>query len=212
MSRRRLLAASFFSVVIAAVLAVIVYTEHVNASQTVGVWMLVHNVSGGAPYASGDVQHVEMRSDSGALNYQSVGPDAFHGRYAQNLSSGDVLRQDDLIPVSMESEVALTVQNPPPLNTGDRVDIFATFANAQQALVGKGVLIEAVSGGSITVLVPVQDEASWVAIGASSVPLHVARTALGAQTSGPPLSATDAIRVLCGAPCSAPTPVTAAGP
>ena len=212
MSRRRFLAASFFSLVIAAVLAVIVYTEHVNASQTVGVWMLVHNVSGGAPYASTDVQHLELRSDSRQLNYQALGPDAFRGRYAQNLSGGDILRQDDLIPVSMESEVALAVQDPPPLNTGDRVDIFATFANAQQALVGRGILIEAVSGGSLTVLVPAQDEASWVAIGASSVPLHVARTALGAPATGPPMSATDAIRVLCGSPCSAATPVTAAGP
>src|SRR5207237_6934484 len=140
-SRRRFLAASFFSLVIAAVLAVIVYTEHVNASQTVGVWMLVHNVSGGAPYASTDVQHLELRSDSRQLNYQALGPDAFRGRYAQNLSGGDILRQDDLIPVSMESEVALAVQDPPPLNTGDRVDIFATFANAQQALVARGILI-----------------------------------------------------------------------
>jgi hypothetical protein len=211
-NRRRFLAASFFSLVIAAVLAVIVYTEHVNASQTVGVWVLTHNVVAGSVYSSNDVERVETRSDSAGSNDEEAGPNAMAARYAQNLSQGDVLRQDDLVPLSAQSEVALTVQDPPPLNSGDRIDVYASLGNQQQALIGRGLIVETVSGGSITVLISAQDEPSWIAIGSSSVPLHVARTVAGARVEAPPMSADDAIHLLCGDACAAPPSVTASGP
>ena len=212
MINRRLLAAGFLSVVIAAVLAVIVYTEHVNATQTVSVWLLTHNVTGGAIYGAADVQRLEVHPQGAAFDYESRGPDGQPRRYAHDLSAGDILRQDDLIPASSQAEVAVTVQNPPPLNAGDRVDVFATYGGQQQALIGRGILIETVSAGALTVLVPVADEQAWVAVGSSNVALHVARAALGAQVDGPPLSPGEAIRILCGNACSSNGPSVTATP
>jgi len=42
----------------------------------------------------------------------------------------------------------------------------------------------------------------WVALSSSNVALHVARAVPGARTADTPLSADDAIRILCGAACS----------
>lgn len=212
MNRRRVVAAGFLTAVIVAVLAVIAYTEHVNAAQTVSVWVLTHTVTGGAPYAGQDVQRVEMRAPSGDFNYLSLGPDAYAGRYARNLNSGDILRQDDVVPAGQQVEVAITVQDPPPLSPGDQVDIFATFAGDQQALIGRGVEVETVSAGALTILIPAADEQAWVAVGSSSVALHVARAAPGSAPESSPVSAESAIRLLCGAPCSVSVEGASASP
>lgn len=201
------MAAALLTLVIAAVLGVIVYTEHANATATVGVLVLTHNVTGGAPYAASDVQRVEVHANGDAFNYQTRSPDAEASRYARDLSAGDILRQDDLVPRSAQAEVAVTVQAAPQLNAGDTVDVFASYAG-QQALIGRGVLIETVNAGALTLLVPAADEQPWVAVGSSNVPLHVARVAPGARVDGPPVGAGDAIRLLCGSACSASGPLT----
>ena len=206
MNRTRLVAAVLLSAVIVAVLGVIVYTEHLNATQTVSVWVLEHNVTGGARFAASDVQRMEVHPQGADFNYSSAAPDAQPSRYVRDLSTGDILRQDDLTPVASQAEVAVTVQNPPPLSAGDRVDVFATYAGQQQALIGRSILVETVAAGVLTVLVPVADEQAWVAVGSSNVALHVARTAPGANVDGPPISAGEAIRILCGNACSASAP------
>lgn len=208
MNRRRAAAAALLSLVIAAVLGVIVYTEHVNATQTIGVFVLTHDVSGGAVYSAADVQQVEIHAGGGAFNYQTHAPGGGTSRYARDLSRGDILRQDDLAPATSEAEVAVTVQAPPPLNAGDRVDVFAAYSGQQQAMIGRGIVVETVNAGALTLLVPANDEQEWVAVGSSSVPLHVARTMPGSQVDGPPVSASDAIRLLCGSPCSVPGSTT----
>lgn len=206
MSRRRFIAAGFLSAVIAAVLAVIVYTEHATATQTTSVWMLTHDVTGGAPYAASDVQQVMIHAEGSGFNYETLGPSSFAGRYARNLNSGDILRQDDIVALDTEAEVAVTVQDPPPLTAGDRIDIFATFNGDQQALIGRSIQVETVAGGVLTILVPVADEQAWVAVGSSSVALHVARGATGPPGDPQPVSATGAIRLLCGVACGAASP------
>ena len=193
------------SVVIAAVLGVIVYTEHANATATVGVLVLTRDVTGGAPYAASDVQRVEIHANQGSFNYETSGPDVQPSRYARDLSAGDILRRDDLVPASAQAEVAVTVQAAPALTAGDTVDVFAAYAG-QQALIGRGVRVETVNAGALTLLVPVADEQAWVAVGSSNVPLHVARVAAGAHADGPPVGADDAIRLLCGSPCGAAGP------
>ena len=203
MNRRRLLAAAFLSAVIVAVLGLIVYTEHVNASETIAVWVLTHDVAGGAQYASGDVQSVEVHAQSGDFNYARQSPMEYQARYARNLSVGDILRVDDLVPATAESEVAITVQDPPPLAPGDRIDVFATYAGDEEALIGRDIQVETVAAGALTILVATSDEQAWVAVGSSNVALHVARAVPGSQVDGPPITASDAIRILCGAACGA---------
>jgi hypothetical protein len=201
MSRRRLAAAMFFSAVIVVVLGVIVYTEQTNATRTVSVWMVTHDVSAGTSFSADNVQLVQVRGGSGDFNFQVDGPAAFHARFARALLVNDILRSDDLVPVTAQSEVAITVADAPPLVAGEDMDVFAALTGDQQVLIGHDLVVYAVAGGSVTVLVPVADEASWIAIGASNVALHVALTVPGAQLAPSPLSADAAIHSLCGVAC-----------
>jgi hypothetical protein len=203
MSRRRLAAAMFFSAVIVLVLGVIVYTERTNATQTISVWVVTHDVSAGSPYEAADVQLIQLRAATGDFNYEVRGPASFQARFARSLSVNDILRGDDLVAVTAQSEVALTVEDPPPLTGGDDVDIYAAVAGDQQVMIGHDVIVDTVSGGSITVLVPAVDEAAWVSVGSSNVALHVALTVVGAQLAPSPLSADEAIHQLCGSACAA---------
>jgi hypothetical protein len=201
MSRRRLAAALFFSAVIAAVLGVIVYTEQMNATQMASVWVVTHDVVAGTPFSSNNVELVEVRSGSGDFNFEVDGPSTFHALFVRSLTTNDILRSDDLIAASAESQVAITVEDAPPLAPGENIDIYAAVPTGQQVLVGHDLVVNTVSGGSITVLVPVADEPAWIAIGASNIALHVAMTVPGSQLAPPPLSANTAINILCGAAC-----------
>ncbi len=201
----------FFSAVIVVVLALIVYTEQVNATQTVSVWVVTHDVAAGAPFNAADVQLVQIRAGSGDFNYEIKGPAAFNALFARNLVVNDLLRDDDLIPVTADSEIAITVEGAPALASGDTVDVFAALTSDQQVLIGHDLVVNAVSGGTITLLVPVADEASWIAIGASTVPLHVALTVAGTKLTPAPMNADGAIHILCGTACGEP-PTSAATP
>jgi hypothetical protein len=201
MSRRRLAAALFFSAVIVVVLAVIVYTEQTNATQTVSVWMVTHDVTAGSPFNADNVQIVQVRAGSSDFNFEVEGPATFHARFARSMLVNDILRRDDLVPLTAESEVALTVENGPLLAAGENIDVFAAITGDQQVLIGHDLIVNTVSGGSVTVLVPVADEASWIAVGASNVALHVALTVPGTQLLPAPLSAESAIHILCGSAC-----------
>jgi hypothetical protein len=201
MSRRRLAAAMFFSAVIVVVLGLIVYTEQTNATQTMAVWVVTRDVAAGAAFAAEDVQLIQVRAGSGDFNYEVAGPGTVHALFARSLRVNDILRTDDLVPVTAESEVAITVEAAPPLNAGESIDVFAAFSGNQQVLIGHDLIVNTVSGGSVTVLVPVADEASWIAVAASNVALHVALTVPGAQLASSPLSADAAIRILCGSAC-----------
>lgn len=202
MSHRRLAAAMFFSAVIVAVLALIVYTERTNATETVSVWIVTHDVTAGATFDSSDVQLVQVRAGSGDFNFEVLGPADFPARFARSLSVNDILRSDDLIANTAQSEVALTVENPPPLVPGEDIDVFAALPGDQQVLIGHDLVVNTVSGGALTVLVPVGDEASWIAVGSSNVSLHAALTVAGAQIAPPPLTAGTAIHILCGTACA----------
>ena len=90
----------FFSAVIVVVLALIVYTEQTNATATASVWVVTHNVAAGTPYSSDDVQLVQVRAGSGDFNYQVDGPRNVQALFARSLVANDILRTDDLIPVT----------------------------------------------------------------------------------------------------------------
>ncbi|MBV8301488.1 MAG: hypothetical protein JOY68_06160 [Candidatus Dormibacteraeota bacterium] len=176
------------------------------------VWELVHDVTAGTPYAAADVAQVQIHATADDFSYESAGPLQLAARYATNLNAHDIVRSDDLIPDSAQSEVAITAVDPPPVNPGDSVDVYATLPSGVNALIGRSVIVESVDGGSLTVLVPTADEASWITVSASSVALHIARTVPGAQLAPSPLGSSDAIRILCGAPCAGALPVAAPSP
>jgi hypothetical protein len=191
----------FFSAVIVIVLGLIVYTEQTNATQTVSVWIVTHDVIAGTPFDAADVQLTQIRAGSGDFNYQVAGPATSHALFARGLTVNDILRSDDLVPVTAESVVAITIEDAPPIAAGENIDVFAGLSGNQQVLIGHDLIVNTVTGGSLTMLVPVADEAEWIAVGASNVALHVALTVPGAQLAPAPLSADAAIRILCGTAC-----------
>lgn len=209
MNRRRLTAAIFFSAVIVLVLGVMVYLEQSGRDQTVTVYILKHSVLAGSPYSVDDVSAESVRAQEGDFNYEHRAPGQYLARYTQDLRGNDILRDDDLVDAGAQVEIALTLQAPPPLSPGDRVDVFATVGGGRQARIGQAVTVLTASGGALTILVPVDQEEAWISVASSSIALHAARSAQVDPTSLPPLSPDDAVTHLCGSSCSGVTPTSA---
>jgi hypothetical protein len=209
MNRRRLAAAVFFSVVIVLVLGVMVYLEQAGRQQTVTVYILKHAVLAGSAYSAEDVSAVSVRAQEGDFNYERRAPEQYVARYTQNLKGNDILRDDDLVDAGAQVEIAVTVQAPPPLSSGDRIDIFATAGGGRQVRIGQGMSVLTASGGALTILVPVGQEEEWISVASSSVALHAARSTQLDPSSVPPLSPDDAINRLCGSSCAGAVPASA---
>ncbi len=206
MNRRRLAAAVFFSAVIVLVLGVMVYLEQAGRQQTVTVFILKHSVLAGSAYSADDVSLVSVRAQEGDFNYEHRSPAQYAARYAQDLRANDILRGDDLVDAGAQVEIAVTLQSPPPLSAGDRIDVFAAVAGGRQARIGQGVTVLTASGGALTILVPVDQEEAWISVASSSLSLHAARSGQPGPSSLQPLSADDAVKSLCGSSCAPSSP------
>jgi hypothetical protein len=210
MDRRRLMAAIFFSSVIVVVLAVMIYLQQANAQQMVTVYILKHAVLAGSPYNADDVSAVQVHAQEGDFNYEHRSPAQYAARYAQSLRGEDIVRDDDLVDVGAQVEIAVTLQAPPALAAGDRVDVFATVGGGRQARIGQAVTVLTAAGGALTILVPVDQEEAWISVASSSIALHGVRSAQQGASSLQPLTPDDAVNQLCGSSCAgvagAPTP------
>jgi hypothetical protein len=204
MNRRRLYAAVFFSVVLIAVLGLLVVTEIESGTQTVTVLRLRTAVEQGAVFSASDVEAVPLRLGSGDLNYEAPGAVPAGSRYSLSLQPGDLLRPDDLEPGTAGVEVTLMLIQPPPLQPGDAVDLFAARGSSQ-VLIGHALTVEQVSGDTLTVLVSGQDELAWVEIAASNTPLHAVRATAQAPVGTPAPDVEAAICDLAGEQCATVT-------
>jgi hypothetical protein len=202
MNRRRLAAAVFFSTVIVLVLGVMVYLQQAGGQQTVTVYILRHAVLAGGTYSPDDVSAVTLRAAEGDFNYEHRSPTQFAARYTENLRGMDILRDDDLLDSTSQVEIALTLQAPPPLSSGDRIDLFAALGGGRQARIGQAVTVLTASGGALTVLVPIEQEEAWISVAASSVALHAVRSGQPGPSTLQPLSPGDAVNRLCGSSCA----------
>ena len=202
MDRRRLAAAVFFSVVIVAVLGVMVYLQQSSGQQSVSVFVLRHAVLAGAVYSPDDVATVSVRAQEGDFQYEHRSPGQYAARYTQDLHPDDILRDDDLVDAHAQVEVALTLQAPPPLSAGDRIDVFAAVGGGRQARIGQAVTVLTASGGALTVLVPSDQEEAWISVASSSIALHAARAGAQDASSLPPIAPEDAVSRLCGSACA----------
>lgn len=171
LNRRRLVAAAFFSVVILAVLGVIVGAEIASGGQTVSVLRLRADVERGAVFSVSDVDVVPLRISPGDINYEAPGSVPAGSRYAVSLRAGDLLSPDDLEQAGAQIEITLTISNPPPIQPGEAIDVFASVGQSQ-LLIGHAVPVVGVSGGELTVLVSSQEEMAWVEVAASNTSLH----------------------------------------
>ena len=210
MNRRRLLAAVFFSLVIIAVLGVIVGAEIVSGGQTVSVLRLRTDVQGGAVFSTGDVDTVPLRMAPGDLSYLAPGSVPAGSRYALSLRAGDLLSPDDLEPANAQIAVSLSVSNPPPIEVGQTIDVFAAV-DQSQVLIGHAVPVLNVSGGQLTVLVSSQDELAWVEIAASDTPLHAVVSVATDPAGLPPAGVDQAVCQLAPRECAASGNLPSAG-
>jgi len=196
-NRRRLIAATFFSVVILAVLGVIVGAEVVSSGATVSVMRLRTDVQQGAAFSSSDVEVIQLRIDPGDLNDQAPGSVPPGARYALSLQAGDLLAPDDLVSGDAEIPVTLTLTDPPPLATGEAVDLFASVPESDtEVLIGHDLAIEQVNADSVTLLVSSQQELAWLEIVAFNSDLKLyALASVGAPPSG--LAPDDVDQAIC---------------
>jgi hypothetical protein len=193
LNRRRVFAAVFFSLVILAVLGVIVGAEIVSGGQTTSVLRLRASVQAGAVFSSGDVDVVPLRFAPGDLRYEAPGGVPAGARYAISLQAGDLLSPDDLEAPGAQIEVTLTISNPPPIQPGDSIDVFASV-DQSQLLIGHAIPVVDVNAGQLTVLVSSQDELAWVDIAASNTQLHAVVSVANGPTGLPP---TDVEQAIC---------------
>ncbi len=206
-----MVAAAFFSTVIVLVLGVMVYLQQASNQQAITVYVLKHAVLAGSPYAADDISIVSIRAPEGDFQYEHRSPAQYAARYTQNLHRNDILRDDDLIDAGAQVEIALSLQAPPPLSAGDRIDVFATVGGGRQARIGQAVTVLTASGGALTVLVPVDQEAAWISVASPSIALHAVRSGQQDPSSLQPLAPNDAVSRLCGSACAggvsgSPTP------
>ncbi len=202
MNRRRVAAAVFFSAVMVAVLGVIIGAEIVSGGQTVSVLRLRTVVQEGAAFSTEDVDVVPLRMAPGDVNYEAPGSVPEGARYALTLQAGDLLSPDDLVPAGAQVEITLTVTEPPPVQPGQSIDVFASLGQTQ-VLIGHSVPVVDVSGGELTVLVSSQDELAWVEIAASNTALHAVVSEASTATGLPPSDVAEAICDLSPASCAA---------
>ena len=197
MNRQRLVAAIFFSAVILAVLGVIVGAEVVSGSATVNVLRLRTNVQQGALFSSSDVDVVELRIAPGDLNYEAPGTVPSGARYAISLQTGDLLQPDELVSGSAEIPITLTLTDPPPLQVGEAVDLFASVPeSSSEALIGHDLAVQQVTGSSVTVLVGSRQELAWLEVIAFNSDLKLyALASVAAPPSGLPPD--DVSQALC---------------
>jgi hypothetical protein len=166
------------------------------------VYILRHAVLAGSLYNAGDISATAVRAEDGAFNYEHRSPSQYPARYTQDLAGNDILRDDDLVDVNAQVEIALTLQSPPPISAGDRIDVFAALGGGRQARIGQDITVLTSSGGALAILVPVAQEEEWVSVASSSVALHAVRSTRADPVSLPPLGPGDAVDNLCGAGCA----------
>ena len=203
MNRRRLIAAVFFSVVIVAVLALIVFTEAINSSATVHVMRLKRNVGVGQVMdPNQDFDIVPITAHDNDFNFQDPNNlPAPKVRYTLGMHNGDIIRPDDLEDANKRVEVPITATAPPPVQAGDSIDIIA-IEGTKPVPIGHGIPVETASGNQLTILVPAAEELDWVAVASSQTALHIVRSASAgpagtSPAAGPPSDLNAAIQALC---------------
>lgn len=195
MSNRRLVAAAFFSVVILIVLGIIIFVDVSNSGQTVNVWVLQHNVAAGQSFSDSDVQIQTIHASSNDFKFTSHTPGNYPSTYRVSLDQGDILRDDDLVPVDQLAQVSVTITGAPPINAGDTIDIFASVTGTEIPI-ATSITVVNISGSSLTIAVPVSQELDWITISSSQTTLHAARS-VGKPSFKSGASSSDAVARLC---------------
>ncbi len=222
MTRRRIVAAVFFSLVILGVLGVIVVAEVETSGRSVSVLRLNHDVQQGAIFTGSDVDVVPLRISPGELNYVTPGSVRPGSRYAVTLQTGDLLRRDDLLAADAQIPISLTLSDPPPLSQGEAIDLFARVPGSSAViLIGHDLPIQQVQTASVTVLVNSRDELAWLEVmraadapgsGSAALTLYALPAVGAAPSAAPPPGITQALCQLSPSSCAGLAPPASATP
>jgi hypothetical protein len=204
-TQRRLLAAALTLVVLAVI--GLLYLQALSLTRaTRTAWMVTRDLPAGAALSGADLKQVRIPAAGDQFIVLTEDPTsrrAAHPLRAQTLLSPvDVLSREVV-------QVPVSVRASPSVGAGDTVDVYA-LVGSRAVLVGRRLVVIA-TGSPLTVLVPAQEEAYWIALQANNVALFASRSdGVGVPEPGA-VSASDAIAGLAGVappPPSQPPPAT----
>lgn len=164
---RRALQIGVLSAALVIVLGFLALDTIGRPQDTRAVWVMTHSVQAGTTLDNSSVREERIPATRDPYSYLASAP---LGHFAaHSLSSGDILRDDDV-------ETSPLVEVPIKLggfqgSAGDSVDIYA-IEGGRATLVGRGVTV--ISGN--TIQVPASDEPLWIAVYGSSTSLVGARS------------------------------------
>ncbi len=215
MSRNVLVA--FLGMVVFLVVAGAVYLEiAASAGATDVVWEVSRPVSAGDVLTADNVHQLRIARASDTLAYFGGDLLGAHARASHDMAAGTIVFQNDVLDRDL-ALVNLTLRTPPQLQHGQTIDVYAQVGS-QTMIVGRGLMVDQVSGSNCSVWVPAADEPSWITLQAGNVALYAARSsgigvpqtraqnmqeAIAVLTGG---SATGTLPVGSGLPQPTPTP------
>lgn len=180
------------------VVAGAVYLEILASSRSSDlVWAVSSSVSAGDQLTPSNVHQVRVPRTGDTWNYYTG--DLLHGdhRAAHDMAAGTMLFADDVLVQEM-ALVTLSLHNPPPLAHGEHVDIY-TQVNGRTFIVGRGLVVDTISGSNCSVWVSAADEPSWITLQASNLSVYAARSSgVGVPQSTNGQAVSDAVAALGG--------------
>jgi hypothetical protein len=199
-TQRRLLAAALTLVVLAVI--GLLYLQALSLTRaTRAAWMVTRDLPAGAALGGGDLKQV--RIPAAGDQFIVLTEDPTNRRAAHPLRAQTLLSPVDVLSREMV-QVPVSVRASPSVGAGDTVDLYA-LVGSRAVLVGRRLVVIA-TGSPLTVLVPAQDEAYWIALQANNVALFASRSdGVGVPESGG-VSASDAIAGLAGTAPPPPSP------
>jgi len=198
MSSSRGVVVALAGAVLFLVVAGAVYLEIlVSARSTDPVWAVTRDVAAGDQLDSTDVRQVRLPRTGDSWSFYTGDLAATPRRAAHAMPAGTIVFNGDVVSED-QALVTLTLKTPPPLSHGARVDVYAQL-NGQTVIVGRGLVVDSVSGTACSLWVPTSDEPAWVTLAASNLSVYAARSSgIGVPQAARGQNAAEAIATLSG--------------
>lgn len=217
MSIRRNVVVAGAAVFLFLVVAGAVYLEILlTARATDRVWAVTTPVSAGDELNALNLKQVRFPQTGDNWDYYQGNLLAGGRRAAHDMRAGTIVFRNDVLDQDM-ALVTLSLKTPPPLSHGSRIDVYAQVGG-QTIMVGRGLIVQSVSGANCSVWVPASDEPAWVTVAASNLALFAARSSgVGVPQATRGQGVSEAVATLSGGsltgpPAVVPSPRPSASP
>ena len=199
LTRAQLITIAVCLVPLYALIAVDAYVHH-QAPPTRGTgYVLTHDVAAGAALARDDIAPFPLSYTPSDFNYLTAVP--MNEIVTRPLHAGTLLTADDVsAPNSTVAEVTIQATNPPPLTAGSLIDVYVATGSDYRRV---GAHVPVTAANPLTIQVPAQQTASWLALSNSHLTMLVSRTSDTASSGTSITDACAALAQLSGTPCQA---------